>query len=815
MALTIIQVLIFASLALSVYMCVVTLERCRSEKRYAFVYCIVTLFLYTLGYFIEISCGNVGGAIIAIKVMYSGACFMSPFFFFFVADYCELRIPKKYYRIPLLIIPILFYAVVFTFERHHLLYQSFSYDTNKPIVGMSVVPGTLYLVGTFYPLFCIVLSFIVLIRSIIAQSRGRRKGLVLLLISAGAPLIANFTYVALSFFFKTAVAGINFTAFVMVITNFIFYYDVIRNDMFDLAPKALAITMDLIRDAFVILDRSGAYMGSNKKALELFPELSGLQKGASIAKLTHWPQELSVGQGAQAGTETTGKEIEFTLQHKPGKIYSGWTNQVASDSGVTLGWVVMIQDITQTVSLIRNIQAQRDEIAAMRDNLKEGIFLMDREYKIQPSYSKAMEDILFGKELRDRPFTELLIKSFTTKDLATISDYFTMIMDKSIDSGMLEEINPLQEFSYTSTETGQQKTLRCLFAPVDQGGGEIFVMGTIQDITAETFLKKQLATEEARRQDEMRTIFEVMQVNHQAFNNFMEDTSYEFDRINECLKNKELSNRQLLVNMYQSIHSIKSNAVIVGLSSYGEKLHALETEIKTTYEKEKEPDFNDILHISLEIDKRMVDLDKFPEIINRIKDFNAAYAEGVKKDDEVFIDALKQACKRVSEDEHKKVNFVTATFDRNALDTGLRRVMKEILTQLVRNAVHHGIEKPEDRLALGKDEAGKITLSVTVEGSNVRMVLSDNGRGLNFARIAEIALSQGMLKNPSTDKNNRQLLTNCIFSPGFSTSETEDMHAGRGIGLNIVRDRVRELDGKIKVSTEEGKGTSFEIKLPY
>jgi len=138
MTLTIVQILIFASLVLSVYMCVVTLERCRSEKRYAFVYCIVTLFLYTLGYFVEISCGTLGGGIIAIKIMYGGGCFMSPLFFFFVAEYCELRIPKKYYRIPLLIIPILLYLVVLTFDSHKLLYLNFSYDASKSVKGNPV-----------------------------------------------------------------------------------------------------------------------------------------------------------------------------------------------------------------------------------------------------------------------------------------------------------------------------------------------------------------------------------------------------------------------------------------------------------------------------------------------------------------------------------------------------------------------------------------------------------------------------------------------------------------------------------------------------
>ena len=812
MVLVIVQLLVFASLVLSAYMIVVTLERCRSEKRYGFVYCIVAIFFYTLGYFIEISSGTLGGGIVAIKIMYIGGCFMSPFFFFFVADFCDLRIPKKYYTIPLLIIPVLFYLVVFTFDSHQMLYRSFHYETENQLLGMTIEPGPLYLIGTFYPLLCIGLTFIILLRSIVKQSRGRRLSLVLLLISALAPLIANFAYVGLSFFFTTAVAGLNFTAFVMIITNFIFFYNVIRNDLFDLAPKAHAITMDLIRDSFVILDWDMSYMGSNKKALELFPGLAELQKGVSILDLKDWPAELLSDPGDGKKTTAGRQEIEFSLPHIEEKIFSGWTNQVSSESGVTLGWVILIQDITETVSLIRNIRAQRDEIAVMRDNLKEGIFLMDRELKIQDSYSRAMEDVLSGKNLQGRCFTDLLSRSIGPKELASLADYFIMIMDRTVDPEMLEEINPLNEFSYISTETGEQKTLRCLFAPVDQGGGEVFVMGTIQDITAETILKRQLAEEEERRLDEMRSLFELIQADPVLFVTFNDDTDQDFRRIKETLLDKKINDKQRLINIYQSLHAVKSNAVIIGLSSYAEKLHILEGKIKELQEKE-ELNPAELSRFTEELERRMEDKNKFLDILKQLQRFGSASA-GIKSDEEIFLDSLKQACQKVAEDEGKKAVLLTNIFDVEAIKLGPRKVMNDILTQLIRNAVHHGIEKPDERLAKGKTETGKITLSVRLQDSCITMRLEDDGRGLDFDRIIEAALARGILKKPPADGEDPKLILKLIFSSGFSSSETEDIHAGRGVGLDLVRDRLREVNGKVVVSGKKDRGMVFNMKIP-
>jgi len=362
MILLIIRLMLAASLLLSIYIMSVTLERCRSEKRYGFFYCCVAIFFYTLGYFIEITCGTPGGGIIGVKIMYAGASFMAPLFFFFSADYCEINLPKKFYQIPMLIIPVLFYLVVLTFDHHSLLYSDFHYDAEKFIPGNVITPGPLYLVGTFYPLFCIALACTVLIHKMVKQKH--RLGLILLVFSALAPLIGNFSYVALSFFSKSALGQINFTAFLMVLSNFLFFYNIVRNDMFDLAPKAHAVTLDLIRDIFIVLDQNMAYTGSNNKALELFPSLNEQYKGKSILQMETWPQELRIEEkpSTEKNIEDAMREMEFTLPHKPGRNYSGWINRVASKSGTTLGWVILIQDITETVKMTAALKFFNDQL---------------------------------------------------------------------------------------------------------------------------------------------------------------------------------------------------------------------------------------------------------------------------------------------------------------------------------------------------------------------------------------------------------------------------------------------------------------------
>jgi chemotaxis protein histidine kinase CheA len=139
--------------------------------------------------------------------------------------------------------------------------------------------------------------------------------------------------------------------------------------------------------------------------------------------------------------------------------------------------------------------------------------------------------------------------------------------------------------------------------------------------------------------------------------------------------------------------------------------------------------------------------------------------------------------------------------------------MKEVLTQLVRNSVYHGIEAPEKRVGLSKNETGKITLSVKVENGAVHIVLGDDGGGLDYKRIAQIAKEKGLLRKDA-DTRDELLLSNIIFSPGFSTSETENIHAGRGIGLNLVKDRLREAGGSMRLKSIKGRGLIFDIQIP-
>lgn len=146
------------------------------------------------------------------------------------------------------------------------------------------------------------------------------------------------------------------------------------------------------------------------------------------------------------------------------------------------------------------------------------------------------------------------------------------------------------------------------------------------------------------------------------------------------------------------------------------------------------------------------------------------------------------------------------------IDRNMVEEMSSPLTHLIRNAVDHGLELPEERTRLGKPEKGVVRLSAFHQGGNVVIRVEDDGKGLDRQKILDKAVSQGLIK-PGSDIPDREVYQ-LIYLPGFSTADKVTEVSGRGVGMDVVKRSVEALHGRIDISTAPGQGTSFIIRLP-
>ncbi len=149
------------------------------------------------------------------------------------------------------------------------------------------------------------------------------------------------------------------------------------------------------------------------------------------------------------------------------------------------------------------------------------------------------------------------------------------------------------------------------------------------------------------------------------------------------------------------------------------------------------------------------------------------------------------------------------------IDKRILEDMKDPLVHLLRNAIDHGLEEPEERIKLNKPCHGSIRLSVSQpESSKIEVIFSDDGKGVDFARVKEEAVKTKLISEEDADNLKYQDVISFIFRSGFSSSRIITEISGRGLGLAIVQERVERLGGFLSVDTEPGKGTSFRIQLP-
>ena len=168
---------------------------------------------------------------------------------------------------------------------------------------------------------------------------------------------------------------------------------------------------------------------------------------------------------------------------------------------------------------------------------------------------------------------------------------------------------------------------------------------------------------------------------------------------------------------------------------------------------------------------------------------------------------VRQTCKDTNKKANLELRGTTVELDRSVLDR-----MTAPLEHLLRNAIAHGVESPQQRKHAGKQSNGVICLSMRQENNEVIFEISDDGAGINLARLRQKAMELGM--PPMGEKTSDEQVVQLIFTPGLTTATVVTEVSGRGIGMDVVRSEVAALGGRIEVSSKRGQGTHFIIHLP-
>jgi two-component system chemotaxis sensor kinase CheA len=218
----------------------------------------------------------------------------------------------------------------------------------------------------------------------------------------------------------------------------------------------------------------------------------------------------------------------------------------------------------------------------------------------------------------------------------------------------------------------------------------------------------------------------------------------------------------------------------------------------------------------LEIARRHED-SEFKVPLQRLSNVTAELQEGVMKTRMQPIGNAWQKLPRIIRDLASELNK-EIELDMHGADTELDRqvldLIKDPLTHMVRNSADHGLETTEQRRAANKPEKGTIRLSAYHEGGHIIIEISDDGRGLNTARIKQKAVENGLATEAELEKMTEAQIHKFIFAAGFSTAAAVTSVSGRGVGMDVVRNNIDQIGGTVDVKSMPGEGSSFTIKIP-
>jgi len=204
----------------------------------------------------------------------------------------------------------------------------------------------------------------------------------------------------------------------------------------------------------------------------------------------------------------------------------------------------------------------------------------------------------------------------------------------------------------------------------------------------------------------------------------------------------------------------------------------------------------------------MIGLDELEQLTRDIQDsVMAIRAQPVKP----IFQRMSRIVREVAAMTGKEVRLVVDGENTEVDKTVIER-LTDPLTHMIRNAVDHGIEKAENRLAAGKPEEGTLKLAAMHRSGRIVIEVGDDGGGINRPRVRQIAISKGLI--PEDAQLTDEEIDNLIFLPGFSTNETASAISGRGVGMDVVKRAIQQLGGRISISSRPGLGSTFSMSLP-
>lgn len=470
----------------------------------------------------------------------------------------------------------------------------------------------------------------------------------------------------------------------------------------------------------------------------------------------------------------------------------------------------MVSNIQETQSTLRNTIRQSEVIF---ETVDQGIFLLNKRFEIGSLYSTALEKIFETGNFTGENFVQFMRPKLVTRDLDALELFMKHLFNPDVKEKVLNKLNPIENveiFFSREDESLQSKHVRITFSRIQEGDDIQNILVTIIDETENVLLQKEIEESEEKNKQEMELMLSILKVDPGALGGYLLSAQETLDQISDRYEADDKKNFKELIDFtYRTIHTLKSNASIIDLKMLATRFHDIENMVAKLVDKELIGD--DFIPVLFEIKEIKQLMGEMASLLDRVLEVSQRATENVKTDHTDFIQTLKRGAQNISRDLKKQVDLQIDA--QGQIPEKYKIDIKDILTQLVRNSLVHGIEHQDERTQLGKPEKASIKIEITEKNSSLFINYMDDGKGLDERAIGEKAIADNIISSSSelsTPEDYKKLL----FRSGFTTSMELSHHAGRGQGMNVVQSLTDKNDGSIDINYKTGEFFELTLQLP-
>ncbi len=467
-------------------------------------------------------------------------------------------------------------------------------------------------------------------------------------------------------------------------------------------------------------------------------------------------------------------------------------------------------------------------------NVNEGLFLLQPNLEIAPRYSTALEQILGARDLAGQRFLDLIRQITPEKTLELTDRFLKLLFNPAKTDSVIAKINPLREVeaSFPGPQ-GQleQRYLNFHFDRVWEGGSIRYAMATVVDATSRVLLAQQLKDSQQRLERQGELLLAMMHVEPGMLRDFIDGAHHELERINDTLREgrgegladheRQAVYRRVVDQIFTSIHSIKGTAAMLHIDYLAAAAHRFEEKLNQLRGRAR-LDGNDFLPVVLELSEMIDSLVEIRQVMHRFSAVARPAEEAAKSDADLLATVLERFVDDLAGKHGKKAALRFEAAEQLQIPFRVKSPLRNVMAQLARNSLVHGIETPAERLAAGKPESGTIRVTARVDGGQLTVTFRDDGRGVDYRHLVEkakeLARSEpGLLETLVDREHNRwrlDRLDELLFHPGLSTASEASEDAGRGYGLAAARREITSLGGRIQLRHRPGQFCEVLIQVP-